>query len=145
VALIGYSGGGQMVVAAATYLTQLLQAPVRAISVGGSIGSDPGLLVAEHVYHLCGEQDPIDKISNVFFAGRWPLLRKSAWNTAIAEARLTFVAIGPMGHTGATGYYGADPLPDGTPRLEHTAATVAALIAGDPTRAAPPPAVSTAC
>ncbi len=131
VTLIGYSGGGQMVVAATTFLTQLLNAPVRVISIGGSIASDPGLLWAEHTTHLCGDDDPIDKISNVAFAGRWPLLKKSEWNTAIAKGCLTFISTGPMGHTGARGYYGSDPLPDGTPRIEYTVALVADLITAE--------------
>ena len=132
VVLIGYSGGAQLVVAAATFLTRMLRAPVRVISIGGAVGSDPGLLWAEHVYHLRGERDPIDRLSNLLFAGRWPLLRESAWNVARREGRLTFVPMGPMGHTGTTGYYGAAPLPDGTPRLDRTVAIVAALIRSTP-------------
>ncbi len=139
VTLIGYSGGGQMVVAATTFLTQLLNAPVRVISIGGSISSDPGLLWAEHTTHLCGDDDPIDKISDAVFAGRWPLLRKSEYNTAIAKGCLTFISLGPIGHTGTRGYYGSDPLPDGTPRLEYTVALVADLITAEsPKRPAQP-------
>src|SRR5437588_7497712 len=42
VTLIGYSGGGQISVGAATYLGPILKAPIQVISMGGVRADDPG-------------------------------------------------------------------------------------------------------
>jgi pimeloyl-ACP methyl ester carboxylesterase len=128
VTLVGYSGGGQVSVGAALYLARLLEAPIRVISVGGAICSDPGLEATEHLYHLHGELDTVDKACRYLFAGRWPLARASVWNRALARGTITMLSQGPVGHNGATGYFGEEPLADGTPRVDRTVTVVRELI-----------------
>ncbi len=130
VTLVGYSGGGQVAVGAALYLSHLVEAPVTVISVGGALSSDPGLLVAEHVYHLHGELDIVEKATHYLFSGRWPISRASAWNEASRQGKITLLSQGPVGHNGATGYFGEDALPDGELRVDRTVAVVRALIDG---------------
>ena len=43
VVLIGYSGGAQVCLGAATYLKPALDAPLTVVSLGGAVGSDRGL------------------------------------------------------------------------------------------------------
>jgi pimeloyl-ACP methyl ester carboxylesterase len=128
VILVGYSGGGQVAVGAALYLTHLLQAPITVVSVGGAISSDPGLMSADHLYHLYGDLDSVEKGTHYLFAGRWPISRASFWNQALRRGTITLLPRGPVGHNGATGYFGEDALPDGTPRVERTVAVVRELI-----------------
>lgn len=106
VSIIGYSGGGQIALGAATYLQPMLEgAPLRIISLGGVMADDPGLDHIEHLYHLYGTKDPVQKIGQIAYAGRWPILPYSPWNRAKAAGKITMIAVGPIGHTGAKGYF----------------------------------------
>lgn len=131
VTLVGYSGGGQVSVGAALYLTRLVQAQVIVISIGGAISSDAGLLAADHVYHLYGEHDPVEYLCRYIFAGRWPIARRSCWNRALERGIVSLHSQGPVGHNGAAGYFGEAPHADGTPRVERTVAVVRELIERD--------------
>ena len=128
VILIGYSGAGQIAVGATPYLKELIQAPVFVVSLGGIFSSDPGLLAADHFFHLYGTRDRIHKIGAIVFPGRWPFIPWSAWNRARREGKVTLLCIGDMTHAGALGYLSSSArLPDGTPYLEKTAQTIAHL------------------
>ena len=106
VTIIGYSGGGQIALGAASYLKPILTgAPLRIISLGGVMADDPGLAHIEHLYHLYGTKDPVQKIGQIAYAGRWPLLPYSPWNRAETEGKITMIAVGPVGHTGSKGYF----------------------------------------
>lgn len=125
VTLIGYSGGGQIAAGAAGFLDELLDVPVTVVSLGGVMASDPGLLDVAHLYHLVGSRDRVQRLGVVFFAGRWPLLRYSPWNQAIARGLITRVSMGPMKHTGNQGYLSpVATLADGR---SHLAATLDAI------------------
>jgi len=114
VSVIGYSGGGQIALGAATYLKDLLGgAPLWIISLGGVMADDPGLNHIEHLYHLYGTRDPVQKIGAIAYAGRWPWFIHSPWNRARAQGKITMIALGPIGHTGSKGYFSA------TSRLEN--------------------------
>ena len=54
VVLIGYNGGAQVCLGAATYLKPALAAPLAVVSLGGVVGSDRGLESVDHMYHLYG-------------------------------------------------------------------------------------------
>ncbi len=129
VVLLGYSGGGQVSLGAARYLAPTLNVPVWVISMGGVLSSDPGLNYIPRLYHIAGEKDKVQRIGERVFPGRWPLSRRSLWNIARQQGRITIVDVGPIGHNGPGGYL--DPqatLPDGTTFLDKTVTTIVTLL-----------------
>ena len=126
--IIGYSGAGQMAVGAVTYLRELIQAPIYVISLAGIFSSDPGLLAAEHVYHLYGECDRPHKLGWMA-PGRWPIFPSSEWNRARRQGLITRINIGPMHHTSTGGYLDINTfLPDGTSYMDHTVRVVSEIV-----------------
>ena len=129
--MIGYSGGAQVSLGAATYLAQMLAAPIKLISIGGVISADPGCVWVQHIHYLYGADDAMDGIGKIAFAGRWPMMNQSPWNKIVAEEKVTFTPMGPMAHNGPLGYFSSEPLPDGRPRVEETVSVVRqAILAG---------------
>lgn len=98
VTFIGYSGGGQMSCACAPYLKRALGAPVDVISLGGVISANINLLKLEHLYHLVGEKDVVERIGPKMFPGRWQLFPLSYWNRAKRRGKISFLSMGPVGH-----------------------------------------------
>jgi pimeloyl-ACP methyl ester carboxylesterase len=131
VVMIGYSGGAQVSLGAATYLAQRLAAPILVIAIGGVMSADPGCRWIQHLHQLLGADDGMDRVGRMAFAGRWPSMKQSPWNQILAEGKITPVQMGPMAHNGALGYFGPEPLPDGRPRVEHTVEVVRRAIVGD--------------
>jgi len=129
VVMIGYSGGAQVSLGSATYLAQMLKAPIQVISIGGVMSADPGCQWVQHLHHLYGADDTMDTIGKVAFAGRWPVMKQSPWNQIRAEQKISLVPMGPMAHNGPLGYFSAEPLPDGRPRIEQTVDIVCRAIA----------------
>lgn len=126
--IIGYSGAAQMAIGAVTYLREWVKGPVYAVSLGGIFSSDPGLLAADHVYHLCGTRDNA-QFWRWLFPGRWRLFASSEWNRAVRQRRITVVSMPGMGHTGAGGYLDVKArIPGQVPHVCVTAQTVADLI-----------------
>jgi hypothetical protein len=80
-------------------------APLFIISLGGVMADDPGLDAIEHLYHLYGTRDPVQRIGQIAYAGRWPILSYSPWNRAKAEGKITSIEVGPIGHNGSKGYF----------------------------------------
>jgi len=138
IVLIGYSGGAQVSLGLAAFLKGMLGAPVTVISVGGVMSSEASCLHVQHLYHLWGTKDPIQKLGDLAFFGRWPLASKSAWNRARQEGKITRVAMGPTAHNGSGGYFGPEPLPDGWPRIDLTLETVIPIITGGDVSVLPP-------
>lgn len=129
VTLIGYSGGGQIAIGAATYLKTMLKAPLQVISLGGTFADDPGLVYIDHLYHLYGQKDIAQQLATLLYAGRWPLLRYSTWNQAKAEGRVTMICVGPMRHRGSGGYLDdRSYLPTGQSYQDHSVEIMARLI-----------------
>lgn len=132
VTIIGYSGGGQVAVGAAAYLKEIIQAPVTVITLGGIMASDEGLLALEHLYHLVGRRDRVQRVGPVFFPGRWPVLPYSAWNQAKAKGIIRVVDMGPVDHTGKDGYLDSEAtLPDGRSHFGATVETIGSIIEGE--------------
>ncbi|WOD40199.1 CAAX protease [Nodosilinea sp. E11] len=132
VTLMGYSGGGQMSCASAPYLKRALGAPIDVISLGGVISANINLLQLEHLYHLSGEKDVVEKLGPKIFPGRWPLFPLSFWNRAKRRGKVSFVSLGPVGHQVPGGIL--DPnliLPDGRSSLAQTIDTINAILRGD--------------
>jgi len=132
VVLIGTSGGGQVAVGAVTYLTRILNAPVLVVSLGGVVSADPGLLHADHFYHLYGTKDGTQKLGYRMFPSRWrwPFSYNSPWFRAEREGKITLIDLGPMCHTGAGSAFDDEArLPDGISYREHALRTVTAILA----------------
>jgi predicted Abi (CAAX) family protease len=121
VTLIGYSGGGQMACGAASFLKRALDAPVDVISLGGVISGNDPILELEHLYHLVGEKDFVERIGPVMFSSRWPIAVLSNWNRAKRMGALTWVSLGPVAHQIPGGMLDPDAvLPDGRTNLRQT-------------------------
>ncbi|HIK43736.1 MAG TPA: CAAX protease [Leptolyngbyaceae cyanobacterium M65_K2018_010] len=119
--LIGYSGGGQIAMGIMPFLKQALVAPIEVISLGGVISGNVRALEAEHVYHLAGAKDSVQRLGPILFPRRWPLLFLSYWNRAKRQGKITVIPLGPVGHQVPGGI--VDPnafLPDGRSHLQQT-------------------------
>lgn len=68
-------------------------APLFIISLGGVMADDPGLDAIEHLYHLYWTRDPVQRIGQIAYAGRWPILSYSPWNRAKAEGKIASIAV----------------------------------------------------
>ncbi|NJP06105.1 MAG: hypothetical protein HC837_11025 [Chloroflexaceae bacterium] len=108
VTLIGYSGGGQISIGAVTFLKHMINAPIQVISIGGVMSSDRGIQYLEHLYHLYGDKDVVQKLGAIMYSSRWSIMPKSSWNTATKEGRISQISLGPIDHNGAVGYFGTE-------------------------------------
>lgn len=126
--LIGYSGAGQMAIGAVTYLREWIKAPIYVISLGGIFSSDPGILLADHVYHLWGANDKA-QIWRFLMPGRWRWMATSEWNRALRQGRVTIIRMEGMGHTGRGGYLDRNPPEEGsTANIDKTVEVVSNLV-----------------
>lgn len=129
VTLIGYSGGGQVVLASAQYLKPALAGPLQVISLGGVMADSAGITAADEVIHLDSKLDPVQAVADYLFPRRWPLARTSRWNRALASGKLRRIEVGPMLHNGPGGYLDPDKrLADGRSHLETTVAVTTTLV-----------------
>ena len=131
VTLIGYSGGGQMACGSATFLKRALDAPVDVISLGGVISGNDPILDLEHLFHLVGDKDNVERIGPVMFSSRWKIAVLSYWNRAIRLGSLTETSLGPVGHQVPGGMLDPEAkLPDGRTNLRQTLDYVEGIIEG---------------
>ncbi|HKU81839.1 MAG TPA: hypothetical protein VJP76_06680 [Candidatus Tumulicola sp.] len=129
VTLIGYSGGGQMACGAARFLKRALDAPVDVISLGGVISGNDPILQLEHLYHLVGDKDFVERIGPVMFASRWPVMPLSYWNRAKRLGVLTGISLGPVAHQVPGGMLDPEArLPDGRTYLRQTLDYIGAIV-----------------
>ncbi|MGF1494303.1 MAG: peptidase [Microcoleaceae cyanobacterium] len=133
VTVIGYSGGGQMSMGSVTALKRSLgNTPVDVISLEGVIAGNTGAMCADHLYHLIGDNDQVQKIGPIFFPGRWPISVLSNWNCARRRGKITLISLGPVGHTGPKGPMSDTyELPDGRTALEQTVDVMTGILTGD--------------
>ncbi|MDX2228253.1 MAG: CAAX protease [Leptolyngbyaceae cyanobacterium bins.349] len=130
--LVGYSGGAQMSVAAAPYLKQALGAPIDVISLGGVMSANNNFLKLEHLYHWIGDQDVVQRLGPLLFAGRWKYLPLSYWNRARRKGKISILSAGPVGHQVPGGYMDPDAvLPDGRSHLQQTVEFIRQVLLGD--------------
>lgn len=126
VTLMCISGGGQVSVGVAPYLAEMIEKPIRVVSIGGVLTDDPGIRQVEKLVHLSGSKDGIQHLGKYLFPGRWPIMRRSAWNQAVAEGRISVIDVGPMKHMGVGDYFSRSvKFPDGRSFAEHTASVIA--------------------
>jgi hypothetical protein len=131
ITFIGYSGGGQMSCACAPFLKRALSAPINVISLGGVISANNNILKLEHLYHLVGEKDTVERIGPKMFPGRWKIFPLSYWNRAKRRGKITIIPMGPVGHQVPGGIL--DPqliLSDGRSSLTQTIDTIKAILRG---------------
>ncbi|MFB2877605.1 CAAX protease [Floridanema aerugineum] len=131
ITLIGYSGGGQMSVAAAPYLKRATGASIDVISLGGVMSANNNFLKLQHLYHLVGEKDSIERIGPIIFPGRWKLFFLSYWNRAKRKGKISIISLGPVGHQVPGGMM--DPnafLPDGRSYLQQTIEVIWQILEG---------------
>ncbi|MDX2229981.1 MAG: CAAX protease [Leptolyngbyaceae cyanobacterium bins.349] len=131
ITLIGYSGGGEMSVAAAPYLKKAMGAPIDVISLGGVMSANNDFLKLEQLYHVIGEQDFVERVGPIIFPGRWKLFPLSYWNRAKRRGNISIISAGPVGHQVPGGYM--DPkatLPDGRTHLQHTIEIILKILEG---------------
>lgn len=132
VTLVGYSGGGQMSCACAPFLKRAIAAPIDVISLGGVISANNNLLKLEHLYHLVGKKDKVERLGPIMFPGRWQIFPLSFWNRAKRLGKITIIPMGPVGHNVPGGIL--DPkvtLVDGRTALQQTIDTINAILQGD--------------
>lgn len=129
ITLLGYSGGAQMAIGAAPYLKRALKAPIEVISLSGVMSGNHNLLELEHLYHLVGQKDRVEKEGPIMFPRRWQIFFLSYWNRAKKRGKISILSLGPVGHNGAEGPYGAEArLPDGRTHLQQTVELISGII-----------------
>ncbi len=131
ITLIGFSGGGQMAVAAAPFLQRALNAPIDVISLGGVISGNVNTLRLEHLYHLSGEKDVVERIGPVMFPRRWDIFFLSYWNRAKRMGKVSLISLGPVGHQVPGGIMDSQQrLPDGRTHLQQTIDWIVKILQG---------------
>lgn len=131
ITLIGYSGGGEMSVAAAPYLKKAIGAPIDVISLGGVMSANNNLLKLEQLYHLVGEKDTVEILGPIMFPGRWKLFPLSYWNRAKRKGNISIISLGPVGHQLPGGIM--DPnafLADGRSYMQQTIEIIVQILQG---------------
>lgn len=131
ITLIGYSGGGQISMGAATYLKRALAAPIDVISIGGVMSGNNNVLKLEHLYHFVGDKDMVERVGPILFPKRWKIFFLSYWNRAKRRGKISISSLGPVGHNDVGGPF--DPnkfLPDGRSYLRQTVDLVAGILQG---------------
>ncbi len=126
--IIGYSGGGQIAVGAAPYLAQISTGVVQVISLGGVLSSTPLINRIDHVVHIYGTRDTVQRLGMIF-PGRWRIMWLSTWNKGKRSGRIETRELAHMAHDGSGGYL--DPkrtLPSGETFLAKTVETMAEII-----------------
>ncbi|PZD70812.1 hypothetical protein C1752_08954 [Acaryochloris thomasi RCC1774] len=132
ITLIGFSGGGQMAIATASLLQGVLKAPIDVISLGGVMSGNINILELEHLYHLSGEKDAVERIGPVMFPKRWAIYSLSYWNRAKRLGKVSLISLGPVGHQVPGGIMDPDQkLPDGRTHLQQTVDLVTAILLED--------------
>lgn len=131
ITLLGFSGGGEIACGAAPLLKQALNAPIEIISLGGVFGGHNNVLPVEHVYHLVGDRDPVERIGAVMFPKRWRLLFLSYWNRAKRRGQVSLISLGPVGHQSPGGVLDRQQqLPDGRTYSQQTIDWVTGILRG---------------
>ena len=131
ITLVGFSGGGQMAVAATPYLQRALNVPIDVISLGGVMSGSVNFLKLEHLYHLSGNKDLVERIGPVMFPKRWAVFFLSYWNRAKRMGKVSFISLGPVGHQVPGGIMDPEQrLPDGRTHLQQTIDLIVGIIRG---------------
>ncbi|WP_446220095.1 hypothetical protein [Micromonospora sp. IBHARD004] len=129
VVLLSYSGGAQVATGAVDELWSQLRSPLWLITLGGFHNGANDISHAQHLYRLTSSGDQIERVGTWIFPQRWRLFRRSGWNRADREGKITVHRLDPATHVGPRSYISPEAgLPDGRSHLDRTADTVIALI-----------------
>ncbi|QGN46326.1 hypothetical protein GKC29_05405 [Micromonospora sp. WMMC415] len=129
VVMLSYSGGAQVATGAVDELWSQLRTPLWLITLGGFHNGANDISHARHLYRLTSTGDWIERVSTWIFPQRWRLFRRSGWNRADREGKITVHRLDPATHVGPDSYISPGTrLPDGRSYLDQTADTVIALI-----------------
>ncbi len=130
VALLGFSGGAQIALAAAGTVQATLAAPVQVITMGGIMNSSASLRTIRRLTLLYGTRDNARWFPDWLFPARWPLFKNSEWSRAERAGKIQRICLGPLTHTKRNSYLdGSVHLPDGRSYRDATADAIAGLIA----------------
>ncbi|MFS6826861.1 hypothetical protein [Cyanobium sp. ATX-6F1] len=133
ITLLGFSGGGQISLGALPYLRRALEAPIEVISLGGVFAGGNPFLQVQHLYHLVGDRDRVERFGRIVFPRRWPLVALSYWNRARRRGKVSLIPLGPVGHELPGGILDGEALlPDGRSPLQQTLDLVAAILGERP-------------
>lgn len=128
ITIVGYSGGAQIGLVAAPFLSRSLSAPLSMVSLGGVMASEAGLDYLDVMYHLEGSSDWVPKSGRALFPGLWRIAKRSHWNRLRRSGRLKFVEMGPMRHNGSGSYIDVESFIAGESHLTITIRTVSDLL-----------------
>ncbi|MFL0768700.1 MAG: alpha/beta hydrolase [Prochlorococcus sp.] len=103
IALVGYSGGGEMAIGTAEMLQRICRVPVQVITVCGVFSGNGELSEINRVATIVGSRDPVAAFGQIAYPGRLPLLPFSKWNRWRRSRPLQRYTINGMNHNGATG------------------------------------------
>jgi hypothetical protein len=129
VVLLSCSGGAQVATGAVDELHTQLRCPILLILLGGFHNGGNDLARAEHVHHLTSASDRIERVGTWIFPQRWRLFRRTGWNRAVRDGKITVHRLDPATHVGPRSYISPTALlPDGRTHLDRTAATIIELV-----------------
>ncbi|MER7888420.1 hypothetical protein ABTX15_01165 [Micromonospora sp. NPDC094482] len=129
VVLLSYSGGAQVATGAVNELWAQLRSPLWLITLGGFHNGANDVTHAQLLCQLTSSGDWIERVGTVMFPQRWRLFRRSGWNRADREGKITVHRLDPATHVGPLSYVSPGArLPDGRSHLDRTADTIIALI-----------------
>ncbi len=127
--LVGYSGGGQLSLAAAGYVQEALGVPVHVVSIGGFLASVPGIDGVARLTHIHGSRDWLQAMGRLVFPERWATMPHSHWNRASRSGRIHTRELEGVTHAGPEGYFGREArMADGRTHMEATVALTADLV-----------------
>lgn len=129
VVILSYSGGAQVATGAVDELWSQLRSPLWLITLGGFLNGANDISHAQHLDRLTSAGDRIERVGTWIFPQRWRLFRRSGWNRADREGKITVHRLDPATHVGPRSYISPGArLPDGRSHLDRTADRVIALI-----------------
>jgi hypothetical protein len=133
VTLVGYSGGGQMSAAAASFLKRAIKAPIEVISLGGVMSGTNDFLELVQLNHLVGDKDGVERLGPLFFPSRWKIVWNSYWNRARKLGIIIQKSLGPVGHQVPGGMFDPDArLVNGQTNLQHTLEEISDIVRAKP-------------
>jgi hypothetical protein len=102
---------------------------VQVISLGGLMNPSPAIEQIAALTHFYGSRDTMQRLSEVFFPGRWPLRTATRWTRGLAAGTIRVICLGPMDHAGVGSYLDDGAyLPDGSSFMQISASAVAGQI-----------------
>lgn len=103
ITLLGYSGGGEMAMGMADFLSRICHCPVGIITFCGVFSGNQELSRVARITTVVGSRDPLEVIGRFAYPGRSPLLPLTRWNRALRSGAVRRSLIPGMTHNGNQG------------------------------------------